>query len=385
MMRTIPSLSWAAALLLCLPSLALADEEIRVAVEVDAEEDYEARIDIMLSGLPLPDPPPPTEPEREVVLLGVDLLPGVGSSSMVGDRQVRVFSLNVIGGYSAGLAGVEAAGVFNIESEFAGGLQGAGVFNVVDGPMGGVQGAGVFNVVDGTMGGVQGAGVFNVVDGTMGGVQLAGAFNIVDGDVGGVQASGGFNVVDGDVHGVQAGVLNIVSGEVHGLQLGVVNIADDVDGVGLGLVNIYPHGRFHLVSWGDETGQWSQGVVHGSSWLHNIYALGFNPAHPLDVSATIGLGAHWELPGPFFVDADGMLRGNKLRGVPWGTLYQTTTLRGNLGMNLAPRLALTVGPSWNVLTTTCGRPAGRRVQVLSEEGKVKAYAWPGLSVGIQLL
>jgi hypothetical protein len=396
----------AALILLALPGLATADDKVHVAIEVDGEDDYGARIDIMLSGLDTPEPPPlplpvVNEPDYDVVFLGVDFLPGVGSSSIVGDRQVRVFSANVIGGYSSGLVGVEAAGVFNIESEFARGVQGAGVFNIVDGPMSGAQGAGAFNIVDGPMGGIQGAGVFNVVDGDVGGVQASGAFNIVDGDVGGVQAAGTFNivdgdvggvqaaglfnVVDGDVHGVQAGVMNIVSGEVHGVQLGVVNIADDVDGVGLGLVNIYPHGRFHIDTWMDETGQLSQGLKHGSSWLHNIYALGFNPARPLDVSATLGLGGHWNLPGPFFVDVDGMVRGNKLRGVPWGTLYQTTTLRGNMGMTLAPHLALIAGPSWNVLTTTCGQPEGRKVQVLSDTGKVKAYAWPGFSVGIQLL
>ncbi len=374
-----------AALLLVVSAPALAEDEVHVSVSVDGDEDYEARIDIMLEGVEAPAPIVDDEPPHDVVFLGVDFLPGVGSSSIVGDRQVRVFSANVIGGYSAGLVGVEAAGVFNIESEFAHGVQGAGVFNVVDGPMGGAQGAGVFNVVDGPMGGFQGAGVFNVVDGEVGGVQAAGVFNVVDGDVGGVQAAGVFNVVDGDVHGGQAGVLNIVSGSVHGVQVGVVNIADDVHGVGLGLVNIYPNGRFHIDTWMDETGQLSQGIKHGSSWLHNIYALGFNPIRPGDVSATLGLGAHWNLPGPFFVDADGMLRGNKLRGVPWGTLYQTTTVRANMGMALAPRLALTVGPSWNVLTTTCGQPEGRRVQVLSDTGKVKAYAWPGLSVGIQLL
>ncbi len=379
-----------AALLSATPCLALADDELEVSIEIEADDDYQARIDIMLAGVPVPEPPalpkpPPAEPDLDVVFIGIDFLPGVGSSSRVGDRQVRVFSANVIGGYSAGLAGVEGAGVFNIESEFARGVQGAGVFNIVDGPMGGVQGAGSFNIVDGPMGGVQGAGTFNIVDGTVSGVQASGVFNIVDGDVSGVQATGGMNVVHGDVRGVQAGLLNIVSGEVRGVQLGLVNIADDVHGVGLGLVNIYPDGRFHIDTWMDETGQLSQGIKHGSSWLHNIYALGINPVRPLDVSATIGLGAHWNLPGPFFADLDGMLRGNKLRGVPWGTLYQTTTLRGNLGMNLAPRLAIIAGPSWNVLTTTCGQPDGRRVQVLSDEGRVKAYAWPGLSVGIQLL
>jgi len=367
-----------------LSNQALADDNVEIQVEVEAGDDFEARIDIMLSDVEVPQPVI-DEPELDVVFLGVDFLPGVGSSSRIGDRQVRVFSANVIGGYSAGLAGVEAAGVFNINSEFARGVQGAGVFNIVNGPMGGAQGAGVFNIVDGTMGGVQGAGVFNVVDGDVHGVQAAGTFNIVDGDVNGVQASGGFNVVDGDVRGVQAGLLNIVSGEVHGVQLGLVNVADDVHGVGIGLVNIYPNGRFHIDTWMDETGQLSQGIKHGSSWLHNIYALGINPMRPMDVSATLGLGVHRDLPGPFFADLDGMIRGNKIRGVPWGTLYQTTTLRGNLGMNLAPRLALMVGPSWNVLTTTCGQPEGRRVRVLNDEGKVKAYAWPGLSVGIQLL
>ncbi len=390
-----------AALLLITSAPALADDEVHVSVAIDGEDDYGARIDIMLDGIDAPAPPvvvapvvvapvpvpvPEPRPDYDIVFLGIDFVPGLGSSSRIGDRQVRVFSANVIGGYSAGLVGVEAAGVFNIESEFAKGVQGAGGFNIVDGPMDGAQGAGIFNVVDDAdMSGIQGAGVFNVVDGSMGGVQAAGVFNVVDGDVDGVQAAGVFNVVDGDVNGIQAGVMNIVSGEVHGVQVGVLNIADDVHGVPVGLVNIYPHGRFHIDTWMDETGQLSQGLKHGNSWLHNIYALGFNPIRPLDVSATIGLGVHADLPGPFFADLDGMLRGSKLRGVPWGTLYQTTTLRGNLGMTLAPRLALTVGPSWNVLTTTCGQPEGRRVQVISDQGKVKAYAWPGLSVGIQLL
>lgn len=369
-MRTL----WKTGLLLALtaaPLTALAEED----------EDYQDRIDEMLSGYEQAH----ENDEYSYVLLGVDFVPGVGSSSRVGDRQVRVFSANVIGGYSAGLVGVEGAGVINIESDFVHGVQGAGVINVVDGPMGGAQGAGVINVVDGPVSGVQAAGIINVVDGRVGGVQGAGVMNVADGNVSGVQAAGVINVVDGDVNGIQAGVVNITSGEVRGVQVGVINIADNVEGVPIGLVNIYPDGRFHIDGWVDETGQFSHGIKHGNDWMHNIYALGFNPIRPLDLSVTLGVGVHWELPGPLFANLDGLHRHNKVSGVPWGTLYMTNTLRGVVGLTLAPKLSLIAGPSFNVLSTTCGPPEGARVRPLNTEGSVHSYAWPGFSIGIQLL
>jgi len=341
-----------APLALLLPSIAL------------AEEDDAARIDAMLDAYDAAH-----EPDWDVRLVGVDLVPGVGSSNDDYEHQVRVLSVNAIGGLSAGLTGIEAGGVFNLHSDFAHGVQAAGVFNVVDGPRSGVQGAGIFNAVDGTSSGVQGAGVFNVVDG----------------DVHGVQAAGAFNVVAGDVHGVQAGLLNVTSGTVSGVQVGLVNVADDVHGLPLGLVNIYPQGRLHVDAWMDETAQLSQGLEHGGRRFHNLYALGFNPVRPLDLSASVGLGAHFDLFGPFYADIDGLLRWNRVYGVDLGTLNFQQTLRAVGAWQLAPHVAIFGGPSWNLLTTGCGAPEGRKVQVLDERGGIHSYAWPGFSLGVRFI
>jgi len=357
------------ALLVLAPTPALADEP-----------DFEARIELLLS-----EHEAQQGPDYDYVFLGIDLVPGLGRSTAGGTRQVRVFSANLIGGYSAGLAGVEGAGVINIHDDFMRGVQGAGVINVVGGEVNGVQGAGSVNIAGEHMGGVQAAGAVNVAGGYVHGIQAAGAVNVAAGPVRGVQASGGANIAAGDVRGIQAGVFNLSSGTVHGVQLGVVNVADDIEGLGVGLVNIYPHGRFHIDAWMDETAMLSQGIKSGGGWFHNIYALGINPVRPGDVSATLGAGLHWNLPGPLYTDLDFLHRHDKLQGVPWGTLYMTNTLRGVAGMQLAPRLAIFAGPSWNVLTTTCGEPQGRRVRTLNREGKVQTYAWPGLSIGIQLL
>ncbi|MFH1467915.1 MAG: hypothetical protein ABIO70_26250 [Pseudomonadota bacterium] len=329
-----------------------------------AEEDDAARIDAMLDAFDASQ-----EPAWDVRLVGVDLVPGVGSSNDDYAHQVRVLSVNAIGGLSAGLTGAEVGGVFNLHSDFAHGVQAAGVFNVVDGPRSGVQGAGVFNAVDGPSSGVQGAGVFNVVDG----------------DVYGVQAAGVFNVVAGDVHGIQAGLLNVDSGTVSGVQIGIINVADDVHGLPIGLVNIYPHGRLHVDAWMDETAQLSQGIEHGSRRFHNLYALGFNPVRPLDLSATAGFGVHFDLFGPIYADVDGLLRWNRVQGVEPGTLNFQQTLRAVAAWQLAPHVAVFGGPSWNVLTTGCGAPEGRKVEILDDSGEIHTYAWPGFQIGFRFI
>ena len=114
---------------------------------------------------PPPDPAPgPVAPPRPCARegvrtdpIGVDFLPFLGTSTFVGVGISRRFSLNILGGYTAGLEGSwRYRGLVNIESEFACGLQMAGLANLAVGPVRGAQLAGIVNL-SGTLDGASSA------------------------------------------------------------------------------------------------------------------------------------------------------------------------------------------------------------------------------------
>ena len=240
----------------------------------------------------------------------VSLIPGIGSQGMFGSQTVNRFSLNLIGGYSAGTEGFETAGVFNINQHDSYGFQSAGMANMVGGQMRGMQTAGLFNTVYGDFTGLQAAGLYNHTglstkgvqvagiynrsktaaqhqlsglanrSGQVPGVQLSGLFNAVDSAAGGLQVTGGINIAklsanhqlaglanrSREVKGLQvaglfnsasqgqvqvAGLFNASAGSVHSQVAGIFNKATKVTGFQFGLLNLaessdYPIG---LVNW----------------------------------------------------------------------------------------------------------------------------------------
>ena len=146
--------------------------------------------------------------------------------------------MNIVHGYSQGF---NAAGFLNVVSGRMEGFQAAGFANVVTGSAEGFQGAGFANVATGGMDGFQGAGFANVVEGHMEGFQGAGFANVVTGNANGFRGAGFANVVGGDADGFQgAGFANIAGGDVQGPSIaGFANVARDVRGIQLsGFVNI---------------------------------------------------------------------------------------------------------------------------------------------------
>jgi hypothetical protein len=91
------------------------------------------------------------------------LLPGISSHGMLSSQVVNKGSLNVLGGYTAGVDGVEIAGLFNITKKDVKKVQVAGLLNLVGGSVQGVQSAGLVNVVLDSVKGAQTAGLFNLV------------------------------------------------------------------------------------------------------------------------------------------------------------------------------------------------------------------------------
>jgi hypothetical protein len=144
----------------------------------------------------------------------VSLTPGLSSHGMFSSQVINNFSVNLIGGYTAGVNGVEVAGLFNINKMNSRYLQLAGVFNLVGG----------------TVTGLQVAGINNQALDTVKGAQLA--FFV--------------NKAKSDVAGVQVSLFNNSARKLKGLQIGLVNTADTSLGASIGLVNIIGNGFYKI-------------------------------------------------------------------------------------------------------------------------------------------
>lgn len=192
----------------------------------------------------------------------VSLTPGLSSHGMMSGQVVNKFSYNLLGGYSAGVDGVELAGLFNIDRYDVRYIQLAGLINMVGGTMAGIQLAGIHNTVLDSLRGIQAAGIFNLVRKQVDGLQLAGIANASD-SLNGMQTAGIYNHNKGVVKGMQlAGIANYaqevrgaqMSGLVNktkinsGFQLALINMADSSTGLSLGIVNLIGNGikRFSI-------------------------------------------------------------------------------------------------------------------------------------------
>lgn len=205
----------------------------------------------------------------------IGFLPGVGSNATLSGKVYNEFSFNALAGVSAGVKGLELAGLGNFTIKSVDGVQIAGLFNQNRGYTLGGQFAGVFNRTLDEIRGVQAAGVFNTAErSTVMAVQAAGVFNVirkadapviqvagflnrVNGKGPVIQASGFWNSADcaaglqvsgfvnaaDSLDGVQvAGFLNF-SRKGRGVQVGLINIGKDMEGVQIGLLN-WMNGRF---------------------------------------------------------------------------------------------------------------------------------------------
>lgn len=204
----------------------------------------------------------------------LSLVPGISTNGLLNSQVINKFSVNIIGGYSAGLTGAELAGVFNIDKKKMIGFQAAGVVNIAGDTVSGVQLAGVANKDLDSLHGFQAAGVANSAK-NVSGMQAAGVFNTAK-QVNGIQAAGVFNTAR-TVDGVQlAGVFNHTK-HLKGLQLGIVNLADTSDGVSIGLVNIVRHGMHELSVYADEWSPVNLAFRSGTPKFYGILFAGLNP------------------------------------------------------------------------------------------------------------
>jgi hypothetical protein len=150
----------------------------------------------------------------------VSFTPGLSSQGKLSAQVTNNISLNVLGGYTGGVNGVEVGGLFNINKRNVKYAQVAGLLNINGESMFGAQVAGLNNTVLGGVTGVHAAGISNIVRGQLNGVQVAGIYNHVSNTVKGIQVAGISNFAKEQVNGMQiSGIGNIAYRQMNGMQV----------------------------------------------------------------------------------------------------------------------------------------------------------------------
>lgn len=209
------------------------------------------------------------------------------------EKEYKV-SLNMLGGITGGVNGVEFGGLFNINKQDMRGLQMAGLFNMTGGAVSGVQMGGLANYVKGDVKGLQMGGIANVARKSSG-FQMAGIANYTTG-INNVQMAGIANVADGSrlqmagianyAQGadIQIGTVNIA--QQAGFQMGIINISGTDDATMLGIFNYVKKGGLFEV--GISANDYIYGAVNlitGTDRLYSILSLGVSSSN-----ATTGFG-----------------------------------------------------------------------------------------------
>lgn len=315
------------------------------------------------------------------------LTPGLSSHGMMSSSVVNKFSLNIFGGYTAGVDGFEMAGLFNLNKGEVKALQAAGLFNVVGGSMQGFQMAGLHNDVRANVKGFQASGALNIVKGYVEAFQMAGIANLVKGEMKGFQAAGLINVNGRNQDGFQlaglgninagnarsvaiAGLGNITNGTASGLQfaglfnyakrntgfqLALLNFSDSSTGTSLGLINLVKDGYYKVSISSNELVQANVALKTGNANLYNIIFAGTNFSDTAKV-ATVGLGFGHDFIFSKRVSLAPELSFQYLYLGNWNYSNLLTKFQLNLQIQLFKGLAIFGGPAYSLYNSDA--PAG---------------------------
>ncbi len=294
----------------------------------------------------------------------VSLTPGLSTHGKLSSQVINNFSLNLFGGYSAGVKGMEIGGLFNIDKKDVQFFQVAGLFNVVGGNVIGTQIAGINNTVLDSVKGMQVAGVNNMVKGKFTGLQVAGVYNHVGQTVNGFQVAGVGNFAKKKVTGTQvAGVINFsnkemvgtqVAGVINyakklkGLQIGLINIADSSEGYSIGLINIVLKGYHKLSFSTNEVLNTNAAFKTGNRKLYSILQAGMNwgKSDEKIYSFGYGFGSEIRVGKTFSINPE--VTSQYLYLGSWDYLNLLNKFHLNVNVKLGKYVSLFAGPSFSV-------------------------------------
>lgn len=211
------------------------------------------------------------------------------------------FSLNILGGITGGVNGVEIGGWFNINKQDMRGFQMAGLFNSTGGTVSGVQMGGLANHVKGDMKGLQMGGIANVARKSSG-FQIAGIANYTTG-LNDVQIAAVTNIAAGSRFQM-AGIANIARGadiqigavniaQQARFQMGVINISETDDAAMLGILNLVKNGGLFEV--GISANDYIYGaanLITGTDKLYSVLSFGVSSSN---VTMGAGVGTRIQL------------------------------------------------------------------------------------------
>ena len=292
------------------------------------------------------------------------VIPGISTQGQMSGQVVSNFSFNLFGGYTAGVKGLEIAGLFNMNKKDVRYLQAAGLFNIVGGSVtglqvGGLQNtslknvtgfqvAGINNFVKGNTEGVQIAGIGNIGGGTMHAFQLAGIFNYQNKNSRGLQLSGIGNIGGGEVRGLQAAAIFNYAKKLKGIQFAVINITDTSEGYSIGLVNVVLKGYHKLAIYATEVTNANAAFKTGSPNFYSILQAGANAGKEGEKVYTFGYGLGTEIDIAKWVSVNPELGSQYVYLGSWDYLNLLNKLHLQLNIKFSKRFSIFGGPSFTV-------------------------------------
>jgi hypothetical protein len=283
------------------------------------------------------------------------LIPGLSTRGKLNSQVINRFSLNLVGGYTAGSKGFELGGLFNINQRATHSLQVAGGLNVTEGSASGVQVAGLHNLVLDTMKGLQLSAFTNKVEAVASGVQIAGAYNYAK--------------------------------RLKGLQIGFINRTDSLGGYSLGVLNFVRGGYRRISFTANDLMTSNISFITGNKNLYSIIIVGAN----LDASKKLfsfggGLGHDFLLGRHIAFSLQANYQFLKLRSID----NRLVQVKGLASIALARNLRLSAGPVYQWYTNNDRPPEGYKHIISLEDYEAAGYFrkvrknWTGWEAGLVL-
>lgn len=313
------------------------------------------------------------------------LTPGLSTHGKLSPQIINKFSLNIYGGYTAGLNGVEIGGLFNISKKDARYLQIATTFNAVSGNFTGVQISGVYNQILDSLNGVQISGLGGLVVGQVKGAQLSLGINIAKGDVRGGQISLLGNVSGKSIKGLQAAIFFNYAKNLKGVQFAILNLADTSSGYSIGFLNIVKKGSGVVSVYSNELIPFNIAWKSGNSKLYNIFIAG-SSMNNLSKAYVLGFGFGHEFIVSKNLKLNTEITHQSIYLGTWDNQPILYRLQTGLNLKLSKRFSLNAGPAFSLFSSE-QKEFGADYQSFADKGFLRfkinrnTQAWLGWQAG----
>lgn len=332
--------------------------------------------------------------------------------------DVKGFQLGAVNVMKGGMYGIQTGLFTNINMGNSAGVQFSGLWTHNQGKFTGWQFSWFGNTSMQDVYGAQLSHLCNFSGRDMYGLQFALGLNMAKRDAFGIQMSATVNVA-GREHkgvqfaflgnyahhssGIQFGAVNVTKGK-SGLQIGLINFSGDTTQGMIGLINIAPKGYNKLEVWGGELFSFNASLKTGGRKIYSILSVGGNPFNDNKFWAFgWGFGTHMQFTKRFYADVDqttSLVNINEVFSFGKGKTTVVNQIRFMAGFEITPKIAVFIGPVWNILVSDNNTLYDSRTNThalngidlaptfrtfYGTAGNFKWAMWPGIGGGIRFL